>query len=324
MYKLLYSFLIILLGLVTGYILQYVLIHQKKTGNLNNTFSKENIIRVIQKIALLFLNPIALISALWQVKLDNFGLILLPLLGIIAIFTGGSLSWLYASKMKYSNAQIGTLIISGGFTNIGNIGGVITFIFLGETGYALVPLYKLFEELIYYGIGFPIARAHSDEVYQKGSLLRKLFSDIFIVVAVSSVIVGLILNYSHLPRPSYFKTLNQVIIPISTYLLLITIGLNIKLTKISKYLKPALMLMFIKSICTPIIVTTICYFLGLGSYSDGLVLKVVLILSSMPSGFLSLVPPTLYRLDVDLANAVWMTTTLSLLWIIPLLSYLMY
>ncbi len=309
MIKLLYSFFIIIFGLVTGYLLQLVIKEPK-----------EKLIKTIQKIALLILNPIALIGALWQVNLDDIGLVLLPFLGMIAILLGGGLSWLYANKMKFSKAQKGTLAISGGFTNIGNIGGVITFIFLGESGFALVPLYKLFEELLYYGIGFPIARAHSDEKYQKGSLFKRLFKDIFIIVAISSVVIGMTLNLSQLVRPEFYKNINQVIIPISTYLLLITIGLNIKLTRIKKYLVPALMISIIKSICTPILVTLIAYLLGLGRYNDGLALKTVFILSSMPSGFLSLVPPTLYQLDVDLANAVWIVTTVGLLWIIPVLN----
>lgn len=310
--KLLYSFSIIVFGLMTGYALQLVVENQK-----------EKLIKTIQKIALLILNPIALIGALWQVNLDNIGLILLPFLGMIAITFGGGLSWLYAKKMNFSKAQKGTLVISGGFTNIGNIGGVLTFIFVGETGFALVPLYKLFEELLYYGIGFPIARAHSDEHYQKGSLLKRLFNDIFIIVAISSVVVGMTLNLSPLERPEFYKSMNQIIIPASTFLLLITIGLNIKFTRIKKYLKPAIVVSIIKSICTPIIVTLIAYLLGLGSYNDGFALKTVFILSSMPSGFLSLVPPTLYRLDVDLANAIWMVTTVGLLWIIPIINFIL-
>lgn len=60
------------------------------------------------------------------------------------------------------------------------------------------------------------------------------------------------------------------------------------------------------------------YLAGLGGLDGGVPLKVVLILSSMPVGFTALVPPALYGLDVDLANACWFGTTLALAAVLPL------
>jgi hypothetical protein len=38
----------------------------------------------------------------------------------------------------------------------------------------------------------------------------------------------------------------------------------------------------------------------------------------MPVGFTALVPPSIYDLDIDLANAGWMVTTALLVIVIPL------
>ncbi len=40
----------------------------------------------------------------------------------------------------------------------------------------------------------------------------------------------------------------------------------------------------------------------------------------MPVAFTAMVPPTLYDLDVDLANAAWFATTFLLVAVIPALS----
>ena len=63
--------------------------------------------------------------------------------------------------------------------------------------------------------------------------------------------------------------------------------------------------------------------LGLHRIDNGLPLKVVLILSSMPVGFIAMVPPTLYRLDIDLANACWLVTNGLLILVVPTLLLLM-
>ena len=43
----------------------------------------------LQKIALLFLNPITVIGAIWIIRFDHSRIMLLPLLGLFAVVTGG-------------------------------------------------------------------------------------------------------------------------------------------------------------------------------------------------------------------------------------------
>jgi predicted permease len=62
---------------------------------------------------------------------------------------------------KLSPQKTGTLYGCGAFTNIGSTGALVCFVFLCEKGFALVLIYKLFEELSYYAIGFPIAKYYS-------------------------------------------------------------------------------------------------------------------------------------------------------------------
>ncbi len=52
-------------------------------------------------------------------------------------------------------------------------------------------------------------------------------------------------------------------------------------------------------------------------------MKVVLVASSMPIGFLALVAASIYDLDIDCANSCWFITTGGLIIVIPLLYLLL-
>lgn len=75
----------------------------------------------------------------------------------------------------------------------------------------------------------------------------------------------------------------------------------------------------IKFFFVPILASSLAYLLGFATIDDGLPLKVVIILSSMPVAFNALIPPSIYDLDLDLANSCWFFTTALLMIILPLL-----
>ncbi len=92
-----------------------------------------------------------------------------------------------------------------------------------------------------------------------------------------------------------------------------------KFRKVGTYLRECLSISLIKFILVPVLVSLPAYFLGYGNIQNGLPLKVVLILSSMPVAFNALIPPSIYNLDLDLANSCWFFTTAMLLVVLPVL-----
>ena len=316
MQKLLYSLSIIIIGLIIGYIIQRLTL--KGIIKADKSLSKQR--KFLQAIAILVLFPISTIGALWDFNFNNLSLALLPLVGIVALFVGG-FSALFVTKIfKYNKKQAGAFVSCGGMSNIGSIGALIVFVFLGEKAFALVPIYKLFEQIIYYTLWFPIAKSYSvtaEKDNNKNKLLT-IIKDPYILVATISIIIGLILNVLQIPRPSFYSQLNAFIIPSGSLILLASIGMAMKFSKVSGYKKSATLISIIKYIIVPLISTTVAYLFGFGNIDNGLPLKVVLILSSVPVGFLALVPPTLYDLDLDLANANWLVTTALLTIVIPL------
>jgi predicted permease len=316
-----FSLGIIFLGLSLGYAIQ-ILVHNQF---INIPIDIQILRKKLQKIGLLYLSPVVFLGAVWIINFDELNIIALPFVGIIALSLGGLLAFVFAGLLNMSRKQTGAYIVSGGFTNIGSIGGLICFTLLGEIGFALVSFYKLFETFAYYGIGFPIARSYSADITQSESFVeraKKIFTDPFVVVSTTSMVLGIILNISGVERPEIFSGIIAVFVPVASFLLLSSIGMALSFGRARKYIKEGLLIALVKFTFVPAVVMTISYSLGLGNIEDGLPLKVVLILSSMPVGFTAMVPPTIYDLDIDLSNASWIVTNSALIFVVPMLQYL--
>ena len=311
----------IFFGLVCGYILQQLV----EGRIIQIPISLERLRKLLQKIGLLFFVPVSFIGALWITKMDNIKIIALPFLGVFALLLGGILGFVSAKLLKLNRKDTGSMFICGSFTNIGSIGGLLCYMFLGEKGFAFFPIYKLFEQVIYYAVGFPIAKNFSNEIVKKENILlqlKKVFTDIFVLVTLTSITIGTFLNISGIERPEFYKTINAVFIPGGTVTLLISIGLAIKFKKVKNYIKECIAISMIKFILMPIIISSIAILLGYGIFAGGLPLKVAIILSSMPVAFTAMVPVSLYDLNLDLANSCWLVTTMGLFIVVPLLSYI--
>lgn len=314
--KFIYSFSLIFFGLLVGYAIK--MFADRSIDGL--PISPEILRKWLQRTALLFVNPVAIMGAVWAVNIGDIRLAALPFTGLFAIMTGGVWALAASRLLGHGPKETGSMFCCGAFTNIGSIGALLCFIFLGEPGFALVPIYKLFEEFSYYSIGFPIARHYSvSAVANEGAWRRVkgLASDPLIIVSVLSLAFGGILNASGLKRPAFYSTVNAIFIPLGTVMLLISIGLAFRFRKIKLYLKEGITMAAIKFCMVPLTASFLAWVIGFGDIDDGLPLKVVIILSSMPVAFTALIPPSIYDLDIDLANSCWFITTSLLVIILP-------
>ena len=322
--KLIYSFSLILFGLLVGYAIQ------KLHDRLLNRFpiSIEALRKWLQRTALLFVNPVAILGAVWIVRIHDIGLAALPFICIFAIVAGGLWALMASWILGHGPKKTGAMFCCGAFTNNGSIGALLCFIFLGEPGFALVPIYKLFEEFSYYSIGFPVARHYSGSAAaaDEGTWCRimRLVRDPLIIVSLSSIVLGGILNASGLQRPAFYEIVNAVFIPLGTVMLLISIGLAFRFRKVQDYLKEGITIAAIKFIMVPVMASFLAWVIGFGDINGGLPLKVVIILSSMPVAFIALIPPSIYDLDIDLANSCWFITTALLAVVMPSLLFVIH
>jgi len=313
------SFTLIATGLLLGYGIR--LLFEKGVLGPNERLGRLR--SFLQRLVLLGLGPVTFAGALWIVEIREPKIALLALIGAFCHIFGGAAAALVARLFRMAPPQAGAFFCCGFFTNVGAIGGLVIFMFLGEEGYAMVPLFKLLEELVYYGIGFPVARLYSDGAKKKagGSLLPRLLRDPFLRVAVGGLVLGTALNLSGIPRPAFYSSLNSLLIPLSTVLLLASIGMAMRFGKTALYLKEGFTIIFLKFLLVPAACVSLAALAGLDGITGGLPLKAVLVLSSMPVAFNALVPPSLYGLDLDLANSCFLVSVLGLAALLPALHF---
>ena len=321
MNKMLFSLFLVFTGLASGYIIQKLVSLSKITLKS----SIKDIRRAMQTAVLSVLIPVTVVGSIWIAPLKHIEILSLPLLGAFAILFGGTLAYIFAGPLGLNREQRGVYAVSGGFTNMGSLGGLITFILLGEAGFALLAIYQVFEKFVYFMIGFPLAKSHSSH-HREGKSVKSFLSDAVkdpvIAINMVALLLGAALNLAGVERPEYFKTLNQVLVPLGSFVLLISIGLAMQFGPMKKYVYPGLLIIAVKSILVPAATFTLGFLLGLGNIEGGLALKFLIVLSAMPVGFMSLVPPTLYDMDLDLANTSWFFSTMSLIVVVPVLSFI--
>lgn len=277
--------------------------------------------RLIQKIALFFFLPAAMTGAIWNLKDPSPLLAMMPFLGAFALIFGGVLAIGASRILKHTPVQKGAMFCSGSFSNLASLGSLVCFIFLGEPGFAMVPAYNLLEHITYYTVGFPYARMNSPQALEEQSWPARLGSamkDPLVLVVLGSVIVGALLNYSGVARPHWYTSLNRLVVPTLAILLLISIGMGLKFSRVLSYWREGAALAVIKFMIVPLAVGGLAYLVGLGDVQDGLPLKVAVLLAAMPTAFVAVVPASLYDLDLDLANSCWVLSTGTFLLFLPL------
>ncbi len=265
--KLLTSFAVILAGLLLGYAVQVL----AARGLIRLPLPVDALRKGLQRSALLLLNPVAVAGATWIVSIRDPALAALPLVGLFAIVTGGVLALGAARLLGLPPRKTGALFCCGSFTNIGSIGALVCYLYLGEAGFALVPIYKIFEEISYYSIGFPIAKHYSGSVVSEGrwDRLKGLARDPLILVSVSALLLGGALNASGLGRPALYGTVNAVLIPLTTFLLLVSVGLALRFRRVGDYLREAAAVAAVKFAAVPALTGSLALALGFGSIDGG-------------------------------------------------------
>ncbi len=317
--SLLNTSLVLSVGTLSGYLFQKWMIKNQ----LLTIDSLRKLAIFLQKLGMIWLISITYIGSLWIFEIESIiKIISLPFVGAVGIIAGGAFALLLAKFYHYNSIDTGSLFSCGFFSNIVSLGGMVCFFYLGERGYALVPIYTFLSRLLYYGLGYPIARIYSNDFNQDEKIRKKLLAiikDPFFNVGVGSVVVGFLLNFSSLQRPPIYTTINEILIPMTTFILLFSVGLNLKLSHINLYIKECLFVSVIKFFMVPLVTLLLVLLLKYQSIDNGLPFKVSLIMSAMPVAFNSVISANIYNLNVDLVNSCWIFTTIGIIIVLPFL-----
>ena len=271
---------------------------QKRYSEISQAFSLS-----LSKFTLTVVIPYSILTSIWQLPNIEAQLFYLPLIGVGVILFGALVGFCATKWKNLAPKQAASLISVTTFYNLGALGNLCAFFMFGESGAAIVALYKLCEELIYFGGLYPYARKCSDEQFNVGK--TAFWRDPIFLAAISAIAIGLILNMSGLSRPLIIADINQYIIPLGSLVMVFSVGLTFNLKGGEKWKKLAIQVSLCRAILTPLVAVALITLFDLWSIYDGMVAKVCILLSIMPTGFASTIPTVLYRLDGDLANTAW-------------------
>ncbi len=312
MSKLLFSFGLIFLGICTGQIIK------KLQNRISQRIPLHKVMIILRDIAFLILNPIVLINSFWIVDTSNITLIVLPFICIITLALGGGLALVFSRAFKHSNTKKAAMYACGTLSNVGTVGSLVVFTFLGEYAYSIAAMFYVFEPFYVFLIGYTFTKALCEGNFNIKERLKGVITDKPLLIYFSAILIGIALNFSSLTRPVFMEKYNQHMIPLVSFTLIFTTAYKMHIGKIKHNLRESFVIVGIKYVFIPLSALCIAYFFGLQHIENGLVIKVLIIMTLIPTSFNSLMLPDLFNADRDIINSAWIMTMLPLAFIIPL------
>lgn len=262
----------------------------------------------------LVLAPASAVLSLWALDITQLKLVALPVMGLAYHVIGTLVALVIAWLMGMSARQRGAFVFAGMNSNLGLIGGILCYLFYGETGFAFASFFRMFELPMYYMVGFPAASSigSGQRITVRGAM-RQVLTDPAMLLPILGVVAGVLLSLTGVPRPAWVSTVNALLIPFSTINLAFAIGVTLRVGAVTEYLRPVGAMLALKFTLLPALIWGLGRLAGLDQVEGGLPFRVALMLSFMPVGFTAIVSATLFDLDEDLASALWLSTTVLVL-----------
>lgn len=287
----------------------------------------------LKLLAIFILNPIPIANSFWTMPLDTGGLITLPLLGLTAMLVNGLSAAVLTRLFHIPAKRAASVFVAGMFTNILSFGGLTVYMFYGMPAYALLHLYNMTIPFCYYAIGYPVSRHMSladsaDRTSTETGFFRRargmaniriLREQPYLFIPIGAMFIGILLNVTGIGHWRVLDTVSGVFIPLLSGMLGFAIGITLRFSRVSAYIKEISLVALVKFVISPAIMIPIGVLAGLPGILGGVPFYVLVIASVMPVAFNALVPPALYGFDLDLANSAWIVTTAALLVVVPLL-----
>ncbi|MBQ9405606.1 MAG: hypothetical protein IJU37_02585, partial [Desulfovibrio sp.] len=234
---------IIFLSLASGYALRRL---REKGGGEDTVSSRLR--HVLQMVALFGCIPLAAMLSLWGLHRPEVHLLLLPFLGLAAWGWGGGLALILARLLKLNRAATGSFFCCGAFTNIGAVGSLVCLMWLGEASIALTALYRLCEEMFYFGVALPVARRFGTT---GPVVFARPFRSPLLCAVLCALALGIALNMLGVQRPECLGDVAAALVTLSTIFFLFSIGLGLRLSRLRWYIPQSLTMCAIKFLLVP-------------------------------------------------------------------------
>lgn len=310
--RIFYIFMDIILPLAVGYFL-----------NQRHLISSQQCNRLIRFNIIVIVTILTLLS-FWVMPLRT-DLFSLPFFAFFnAFFPLGIILLLGLQKGFAKKLDRGSYLIAAIPSNTTALGGLCGYLLYGEIAFAYSQIIGIFQNLVMFFILFPMGYyyQHSGQSSNPLAFFRSNWKGIFLnwnQLSVIAIVIGMGLYAAHVPRPAVLGQLFQYLVHISAWSALLPIGYLIDFSHLRQYCRATLNLIPIKMFLTPIV----SYVLALAFTSDPILLGTLIIIMASPCAINALITERLYNLNVNLAMAPFITTTLLYIFILYPIFYIL-
>lgn len=271
-----------------------------------------SITRVLMVRMQKYVIPWVLLVSFWGLKVSKLSFFVIAFIGMGVIFLQFGMAYLVLKFMNLTKAQKGSFLVASLLANVGYLGWSINLSLFGQIGYDYAFVYGFYFALAVYLLAYPIAAKHSRSAeIQSMSFAKRLLVEGIVVYAVSSIVIGLALNFAGVPRPAVIGRLNSTVVLAATSIMMFAAGLSVSVRSFRIHAKASFVMAVIKSVLSPLVVAAVLLVTANHLLSDPLMFKVIVIESMMPLAISCLSVSAIFHLDQDLMNCIWVVSTLS-------------
>ncbi len=294
-FRLLYVLTDLALPLIAGY-LAY---HRRIVSDaLCNKIIRFNIIAMATLLAFL---------SFWVMPLSK-SLLWLPLFSALYMLVPGVIAALTFARRFRDPLGRGAYYMSAMLTNIGTIAGLSAFILYDETGFAYVQIVSSFQVALLVLVCFPLAAMFRAKASADSRRVHLSLRELFLTpnqIPVLGLIGGLALNLSGLERPAVLGAAFQTLVHIGAWTALFPVGCLVEFSRARGYMLKTANLLPLRFIVTPLVFLVLCHLL----FDDPTLIGSLLLIAAAPTAINAVLTARLYRLNVDLAIASFLVTT---------------
>jgi predicted permease len=296
----LFYFAIDLLGpLVLGYLCRY-------QTTLQAAFFDKMILNNI-----LVVYPALSMLSFWVLPL-RADLIWLPVMGLALGLIPGAIAYVIAQRKYTSDLDRGSYVMSAILSNLGTLGGLCVFLLYGETGYAYQQLVVLFQYILMFMFCYPLAQYYFQRS-QQGAAVKPISMKAILFsrnqLAVVGILTGMVLQLAGVARPAVLGLFFDPLVHFGAWTALIPVGYSVDFGKMKEQYRTIIDLIPLKFAVTPLLI----YGLARLVMTDPVMINSLLVLACMPTAVNAVITSRIYGLNIHLAVAAFIVTTLVFL-----------
>lgn len=276
----------------------------------------------LHKGILYLFSPVIGALALWRLEREMADWFWSPLAMLILMLISNVGAWFLAQRLSRDRPRIGTLILMFSISNTGfTMAGMMTLVLVGEHAFAynalISPQYFAFLYLIWIPIGqfwSPLRDRGQSRAQWRGEWLR---TAVINMLPLAGMGVGAVLSYRDVPMDEGWRTCMRWLTYAVVAIVMFAVGCKVRLRRSGSPLQPLLLWTYaLKFVAFPALILLICAAAGL----RGDLAAALLLAAAAPVGVNAPGLSTIYGLDIDLANAgyIW-TTLIYMLVVVPLM-----